>query len=135
MTTQPIVALDPLASNPWRDAVSSQMIPAAVHVIRLVGMQFLRPPLRSPRLASDRRQGIDQHLEYHRVVPVGTGHTVRQRNSVAVGDQMPFAAEFSAIGRVRAGVRAPRGAATLAASKLARLKSSFPVRRSSASNT
>ncbi|AVU02878.1 hypothetical protein EYR01_03405 [Xanthomonas oryzae pv. oryzae] len=54
---------------------------------------------------------------------------------VAIDDQMPFAAEFAAIGWVWPCIRAPRGEATLAASRLARLISSVSARRSSASNT
>lgn len=74
-------------------------------------------------------------LEDHRVVPVGSGHTDRQVNAIAVDDQMPLGAEFAAIGRVRPGVRSPRGEATLAASRLTRLRSSLSARRNSDSRT
>lgn len=134
MAPQP-VALDPLASDTWRDAPRLEVMAATVDVVGLISVQFAWPTSWTPWLAGDRRQGIDQFLEDHRVVPVGSGHAERQGNAIAVDDQMPLAAEFAAIGRVRPGVRAPRGEATLAASRLARLRSSLSARRNSDSRT
>lgn len=135
IASQPIVAFYPLAGDTRGDTSLVEVIAAAVDVVGLVGVQLARPALRTPRLASDRGQCINQLLEYHRVVPVGSGDTERQGNAVAVGDQVPLATELTAIGRVRPGVGAPRGAATLAASRLARLRSSLSARRSSANRT
>ncbi len=135
MPPQSVVALDPLASDACGDAPMLEMLAAAVDIVGLVGVQLAWSTSWTPGLAGDRRQGIDQFLEDHRVVPVGSGHAERQGNAVAIDDQMPLAAELAAIGRVRPGVRAPRGDATLAASRLARLRSSLSARRSSASRT
>lgn len=124
MTPQAVVALDSLASDARRDAPFLEVMAAAVDIIGLVSVQLAWPAPRAPRLAPDRRQGIDQFLEHHRVVPVGSGDAKRQGKAIAVDDQVSLAAEFAAIGRVRPGVGAPRGEATLAASRLARLRSS-----------
>jgi len=134
MAPQPVVALDPLARDAWRDAPLLEVTAATVDVVGLVSVL---PGQRRgrPWLAGDRRQGIDQFLQDHRVVPVGSGHAERQGNAIAVDDQMPLAAAFAAIGRVRPGVRAPGGEAALAASRLARLRSSLSARRNSASRT
>jgi len=135
MAPQAIVALNSLASDAWRDSRLLEVMAATVDVIGLISVQLAWPASWAPWLAGDRGQGIDQFLEDHRIVPVGSGHTERQGNAVAVDDQMPLAAEFAAIGRVRAGVGAPRGEATLAASRLARLRSSLSARRNWASRT
>jgi len=135
MAPQPVVALNPLARDAWRDAPGLEVMAATVDVVGLVSVQLAWPASWPPWLAGDWRQGIDQFLQDHRVVPVGSGHAERQGNAIAVDDQMPLAAEFAAIGRVRPGVRAPRGEATLAASRLARLRSSLSARRNSASRT
>lgn len=135
MPPQSIIALDPLASDAGGDAPLLEMVAAAVDIVGPVGVQLAWPASCTPGLACDRRQGIDQSLKDHRVVPVGSGHTERQGNAVAIDDQMPLAAELAAISRVRTRVGAPRGEATLAASRLARLRSSLSARRSSASRT
>lgn len=129
LAPQPVVALDPLASDAWRDAPLLEVMAATVDVVRRINVQFAWPTLSVPRLAGDRRR-IDQFLEGHR----GSGHAERPGNAIAIDDRMPLAAEFAAIGRVRSGVRVP-GEATLAASRLARRRSSLSARRNSASRT
>ncbi len=135
MSPEPVVALESFASDTSGDPSLFEMRAAALDVVGLVGMQFVRPASWASRLAGDRRQGLDQLLEDHRVMSVGSGDAERQGNAVAIGDQVPFAAELAAIGRVRPGISAPRGEATLAASRLVRLRSSLSARRSSASRT
>ncbi len=124
MTAQPVVARDPLACDPRNDAALLEEGATAVDVVSLVGVQFVWPTSQAPWFATNWRQGVDQLLEHDRVVPIGAGDAYRQGDAVAIDDQMPFAAEFAAIGRVRPGIWAPRGEATLAASRLARLRSS-----------
>ncbi len=124
MAAQPVVARDPLACDPRNDAALLEEGATAVDVVSLVGVQFVWPTSRAPWFATNWRQGVDQLLEHDRVVPIGAGDAHRQGDAVAIDDQMPFAAEFAAIGRVRPGIWAPRGEATLAASRPARLRSS-----------
>lgn len=109
MTPQAVVALDPLARDPWRDASRLEVMATAVDVVGLVSVQLAWPASGAPRLSGDRRQGIDQLLEYHRVVPVGPDHAKRQGDAIAIDDQVPLAAKLAAIGRVRPGVGAPGG--------------------------
>lgn len=135
MTAQPVVALDSLACDSRNDAALLEEGATAVDVVSLIGVQFVWPTSPAPWFATNWRQGIDQLVEHDRVVPIGAADAHCQRHAVAVHDQMPFAAEFAAIGRVWPGVGAPRGEATLAASRLARLRSSVWARRSSVSNT
>ncbi len=130
---QTVVAFDALASNPRNDAALLEGIAATVDVVSLVSMQFAWPASRTPWFSADFRQCIKQLLKDNRVVSIGTGDAHSQRHAVAIDDQMPFAAEFAAIGWVWACIRAPRGEATLAASRLARLISSLSARRRSAS--
>ena len=135
MAAQSIVALDAPAGDAIDDAPAPEVRPAARKVVALVRMQLARPAARSAALSSHIGQGIDQLLEDHRVVPVGAGDAEHQRDALAVRDEVALAAEFAPVGRVGARVRAPRGLGTLAASRLARLKSSLPALRSSASSS
>jgi hypothetical protein len=64
--------------------------------------------------------GIDASLEHLGVVPVGPAHQDRQRQPSRIGQDMALAAELAPVGRIGAGVLAPRGLATLAPSVLAR---------------
>lgn len=135
MAPQPIIALNSSAGDPNLDASAPEMLPAACEVVALVRMQLGRPAARPAALAPHIGQGIDQLLEDHRVVPVGAGHAEHQRDALAVRDEVALAAQLASVRGVGARVRAPRGLATLAASRLARLKSSRPALRSSASNS
>lgn len=132
---QAVVAFDALASNPRNDAALLEGVAATADVVGLVGMQFAWQTSRTPWFSTDRRQCIEHFFERDRVVSIGTGHADSQRYAVSINDHMPFAAEFPAIGWVWPCIRAPRGEATLAASRLARLRSSVLARRRSASST
>jgi hypothetical protein len=134
MTAEPIVALDASACNPVLDAAQLEMLSAARVVIPFVGMQLVRPAARPAALACNRRQRVDQFFEDHRVMPVGSGDTEHQRDTLPVRDEVAFAAELAAVRRVGACVRAPRGLGTVEPSRLARLKSSWPAPRSSDSS-
>jgi len=134
MTPEPIIALDAAPSNACRDAQPAQVGSATRKVVPLVRMQLARPAPGPAALTAHPRQGIDQLLEHHRVVPVGARDTEDQRDALAVRDDVALAAELASVRRVGACVRAPRGLATLAASRLARLKSSLPAPRNSASS-
>ncbi len=126
VSAQAIVAFHALAGDTWGDPSSLQVVPAPFHVVGLVGMQLVRPASWPSRFAGNGGQCIDPFLEHDRIVPVGPGHAERQGDAVPIRDHMPLAAAFAAVGRVR-----PRmGEATLAASRLARLKSSRSARRS-----
>lgn len=134
VTPEPIVALDASSSDAVLDAAALEVVSAACKVVAFVSVQLVRPAARPAAPAAYTRQRIDQFFEDHRVMSVGPGDAEDQRNALAVRDDVALAAEFASIRGVRARVRAPRGLGTLAPSRLARLKSSWPALRSSASN-
>ncbi len=134
MTPEPVVAFDDAPGNTRGDPQLAQVKAAASIVIALVGMQFVRPAPGPTATATYRWQRVDQLLENHRVMPVGARDAEDQWDALAVRDDVALAAEFAPVRGVGAGVVAPRGLATLAASMLARLKSSLPAPRNSPSN-
>lgn len=135
MASQPVVALNASASDPTLNASSPEMRPAAGKVIAFVRVQSPGPSTWPTSLAAYRRQGIDQRLEDHRVMPVGPGDAEHHRDTLGVRDDMALAAQLAPVRRVGACVRAPRGLGTLAPSTLNRLKSSLSALRSSLSST
>lgn len=135
MTPEPVIALDATPGNTRRDAQLAQVGAATRKVIALVGMQLVRPASGPATTAAHRRQGIDQLLEHDRVMPIGARDAKDRRDALALRDDVALAAELAPVRRVGASVLAPRGLATLAASMLARLKSSLPAPRNSSSNS
>jgi hypothetical protein len=69
------------------------------------------------------RDRVDQREQLGRVVGVGRRETDRQREAVAVDDQVVLRAELAAVDRVAPGLLAPLLARTLTLSTLARLQS------------
>lgn len=135
MASKPVVALNPFARDAWLDASSFEMVPATCEVISFVSVELVRPAQGSAPDTANRRQRIDQFFKHHRIVPIRPCHAEHQRDAVFVSDEVPLAAELASVRRVGARVRAPRGLATEAPSRLARLKSNWSAPRSSASNT
>lgn len=134
MTPEPVVAFDAAPGNTRGDPQLAQVGAATSKVIALVDMQLVRPAPGPTTTAAHCWQGIDQFLEHYRVMAIGARDAEDQRDALAVGDDVALAAELAPVRRAGAGVLAPRGLATLAASELTRLKSSFPAPRSSLSN-
>lgn len=134
MAAKPVFVFDAFACDTDLDATAVQVLTASRAVVGLVSMQLVGAGTRATAHPGNPRQRIDKLLEHHRVVPVGTGDAEHQRDALAVRDDVALAAELAAIRGVGPCVRAPRGLGTLAPSKLARVKSSWPALRSSASN-
>ena len=132
---KPIIALDAFAGYAVLDTAAFEMGTAPRVVISLVCMQLTGPAARSAWLAAHRWQGVNQLIEDHRIVTVGSGDAKDQRDALAVRDEMALAAKFSSVRGIGARVRAPRGLATLAPSMLTRLKSSLPALRNSAKSS
>ncbi|MGF6662052.1 hypothetical protein QF000_008012 [Paraburkholderia atlantica] len=117
------------------DTTLSQVTPTAGKVVALVCMQFARALTGLAIQARDCWNRIKRRLERHRVVPVGARDRNSQGNALCVYDDVPFRPELAPVCRVGAGFLAPRGLATLAASRLARSQSIWSCsrnRRSSA---
>lgn len=123
VASQFLVAFHATAGNPGLNAALRQVLTTAAEVIALVGMQLVWPLMRSTGQAGYCGHGIDQGLEHYRVMAIGAGKGQRQRDAASVDDDVPFAAQFSPVGGIGAGLLAPRGLATLAPSILARFQS------------
>jgi len=134
IASEPVIALNASAGDAVSNTAALEVNAALCEVIALVRMQLVGPAARPAWLATHSRQGIDQLLEDHRIMPVGPGNAEHQRDALAVRDDVTFAAEFAPVRGVGACVRAPRGLGTLAPSIQARLKSSLPAPRNSLSN-
>lgn len=110
------------------DAPLAQVPPAAVEVIPLVGMELAGAFTRSPALAADRRDGIDDIGQRHAVVPVGPCQDNGERNTGPVDHDMALGARPATIRRVRTDRIAPFLAATEEESTEARDQSISPAR-------
>jgi len=116
MPTEPVIALNPFASNPALDPPSSKKPPTARDVIALIGMELLRPLATPASGGLDRRDRHDEPLKEHRIVPVGAAQDADERNPSPVDHKMPLRARFALIRWIRAGFIAPFFAGTLAES-------------------
>ena len=88
---------------------------------------------RTPRLATNRRNGLDQRIELRDVVAIRRGQDDRERDALRVDDEVVFTAELAPVGRIRAGFFPAITARTEELSTRARDKSISPRRRISAS--
>lgn len=109
MATKSVVALNAFAGDAVLDATALEVRAASRVVVPLIRMQFAGPAAWPASLARDRRQGVNQFVEYYRVVAIGPGNAEHHRDALAVRDEVAFAAQFPPVRRVGASVRAPRG--------------------------
>lgn len=131
VATKPIIALYAFAGGTVLDTAAFEMSVAARVVVSLVRMQLAGPATWSTWLAAHGWQGVNQLIEDHRIVTVGSGDAEHQRDALTLRDEMALSAKFASVSGIGARVRAPRGLATLAPSMLTRLKSSLSALRSS----
>lgn len=123
MLTEAVILLDASASDPGNDAAPIQVLPTTREVVALVGVQFVGSASRTAVEARHTRNGVDQCLEYHRIVAIRTRDSHRQRHASPIYNKVTLAAEFASIRWVRPCLFAPRGLETDAPSMLARLQS------------
>ena len=107
VTAQALTGVDALAGNAHPDVAARQRPAAARNVIGFVGMGFVRALAAAPVGLPDRGHGIEQFLEDGAVVAGGPRQPLRQRESAAFGQNVPFGARFAPIGGVGTGVLAP----------------------------
>ncbi len=129
MPSEPLALFYASTGDACSDCALLQIASAAGKVVALVRMQCARAFARRTAQARHGWEGIEGALERHRIMPVGTRDCDRQGNASGIYDQMPFAPEFAPVRRVGAGFLAPRGLATLAASRLARSQSIWSCSR------
>jgi hypothetical protein len=112
-----LAGLDAPPCYPRRYAPLPQSLAASREVVIFVGVQlhgaFARSP---PRRLADGRDGVDRLLQNAGVVDVGRRVDHRERDAFSVDHNVALRARFALIRRIRAGLLAPRGAATLAES-------------------
>ena len=101
------------APNVRPDAASASLAFGLVVVVPLVQAEVLRASGPSRRTQWNRVERLADHVH---VVDVGPGERHRQRDALAVRQDMAFGAEFCAIGRIGAREVPPFGALTLALS-------------------
>ena len=76
-------------------------------VIGAVALHLLRPAARTPALATDRRDALDQYQQLRDVVAVRPRQTHRERDAAAFNQQVMLAAEFAPVYRAFARLLAP----------------------------
>lgn len=81
---QALAALDPFAGDPHLDPPSPQRLPTVPIVVAFIGMPFRGTLPRSAAHPLDRRDLLDQRLEYHRIMDVGGRQHHGQRDLLAV---------------------------------------------------
>ena len=103
--------------------------PAAMRlgIVPSVRNQNIRLPSRTATFAANRRNGFDERYELRHVVSVGSGDQNRERNPVAVRDQMMLAAGFPPVRGIRTDLRPPMSALTEDESATARFHSILPA--------
>ena len=89
-------------------------------VIGPIGIRGVRTMARTARLTVDRGNGINQWNQLRDIVTVRAGDRRRQRDAVAVREDVVLRAGLAPIGRIRAGLVPPKTARTLELSMIAR---------------
>lgn len=95
------------------DAAGASLAFGLVVVVPFVQAEVLRTSGSSGRTQWNR---VERSADHVHVVDVGAGERHRQRDALAVGQNVAFGAEFCAIGRIGAREVPPFGALTLALS-------------------
>lgn len=135
MPPQRALGLDPDSRDAHPDPPPMQK-PATVRLVEsFVGMELVRTCMPLATGTADRGHRINQLLKLDRFLAVGRGHAHRQRQSLAVGDQMVRGTGLAAIDRIGTGRLAPLFAGMLLASTRARSQSSCPAAPSRSSST
>lgn len=126
---RPLAALDATACDPVFDPVLEADKAAATLIIGLISMQFVRPAIRSARLARDGWHRVEQAIEGPAVIRVGATQQEGERDAAPVGEEVAPDASLAAVRRVRPGSSAPLLAAMDALSMQAPLQSIRSARR------
>ena len=116
--SQPLARFDAAPSDARGYASLPKRLATAREIVAFVGMQLLRALARSSARLTDRLDGVHGLLqELLRVVDVGRRVDHRQRDAFPLNHNVALRALFAFVRRIRAGLSAPPGAATLEESK------------------
>lgn len=117
-----------------RDTTFAQALTVRLGTVAPVALHDMRFVQGTTRLAANMRNRGDQRIKLGDVVAVRAGQDDRERDALRVDDEVVFAAELAPVRRVRAGFFPASIARTDELSTMARARSSWPRRRSSASS-
>jgi hypothetical protein len=133
VATEALTAVDPLAGDTHADVAVPQRLATARDVVGLVGVGFVGALAAAAVGLLDGRDGIEQLLKDHRVVAIGAGQELGQREAGPLDHNMALRARFAAVRWVGPDEIAPLLAGMLALSNETRLQSirSASPRRSS----
>ena len=123
VTAQPLATLHASAGNARHNAALAASPAAAPVVIPLVGVELVRPLARLSRPAFDRHHSIEQFGQRYAVMHVRRRQDKRQRQALAVGQQVTLCARLTPVRGIRSCGRAPLFAGMDALSMQARLQS------------
>ncbi len=135
ISTEPLAGLDTPASNAWDDATSTQGLAAHSEVIALVSVQLARSFAGSSSRHANRLNRINGRFQHLAVMHIGCRLGYGERDALPVDHNMALRARFPAIRRIRAGLRSPPGAGTLAESSATRVQSILSASPRRSSNT
>lgn len=108
-TAQSVPRLNAFAPYARDDAFSAQPLTMRSGCVGLVAVQLSRSFARPTRQASDCRYCADHWHEHARVMDLCPRNPCHQRQAATIDDEMMFATELAAIGRIWAGILAPEG--------------------------
>ena len=120
MPAQPLATLDAAAGDPRRDPALPTRGPTVRRIVPLVRVQLRGPLAGSPQRPLDRLDRVEQRRQGQAIGVVGRAQAGREREALAVDQQMLLRARLAAIGRVRPGNLAPLFAGTSRLSRHAR---------------
>jgi hypothetical protein len=124
-------ALGELGVNP----AAMQGVAMRLRIVASVALDQRRLADGPTGTAAERRNRVDQRQELGNVVAVGGGQQSGQRDAPRLGENVVLRPRLTAIGWVRSSFFPPRSARTEALSTRARVRSSWPRWRNSASRT
>ncbi len=123
MASELLATFDAASGNAGRDRAGPAFPTATLVIVAFVGVQLDRATTRSTAPAPYTGNGVQGRGQHHAVVSVGTRQRHAERRAIPVDHKMALRARFAAIRRVRADLRSPLLAATLALSSEQRLQS------------
>ena len=117
------------------DPTAVEVIAVGLRIVSAITLNRVGLAPRTTRTSTQGRDGVDQRQQLGDVMPVGGRQDRDERNAARLGEDVVFGTRLAAIGWVRSSFFPPRSARSEALSTIARARSSWPCRRSSASST
>jgi hypothetical protein len=111
VTSQLRAAFNPTLGDARLNVALAQSAPTATVIISLVGVQFVGTPAPWSPTLPDGKDSIDERLQHAAVMHGGAGVPQGKRSAVRIREDVALRACLAAVGRVRAGCRAPFSAA------------------------